>query len=258
MSFPSPVQARMDGAGPLLLDLYGRLLRMVCSGTGVHFEGIGSAGRYLFGKEVLEKKYKNKFAQLDDVAAFVRHVSVPMCQKFEHDVDVQLAKLQLPMKEESEKVQLVPVVSSSGFACSRLADTCAAIEEVIQAFKAEDEAVPAALSLDVSTGLFFKKIRGECGRVFPDRMLAQCKSDPSVREKFVQANALHMIELSEKLFCSSDIPQGVDEAVFKNKVKDMAKDEAVKAVSLWCLGLKEEEACASRPKRARLKGVTQR
>ena len=91
----------MDGAAPLLLGLHGRLLRLVCAHAGCHFEGLAVAGRYLFKQGAIDSATKKKLQNLDVVAAFLRHVSEPLCEGIVANVGDQLKKKD--KKEEDEK-----------------------------------------------------------------------------------------------------------------------------------------------------------
>ena len=91
----------MDGAAPLLLGLHGRLLRLLCAHAGCHFEGLAVAGRYLFKQGAIDSATKKKLQNLDVVAAFLRHVSEPLCEGIVANVGDQLKKKD--KKEEDEK-----------------------------------------------------------------------------------------------------------------------------------------------------------
>ena len=72
----------MEGAGHMLQEFHGRLLRLVCSRTGMHFEGLAAAAGWLArhgcrGKEA--NKLLKSLRQMDMVAAWVRHVTAPKC-----------------------------------------------------------------------------------------------------------------------------------------------------------------------------------
>jgi hypothetical protein len=80
----------MDGAAPFLLGLHGQLLRLVCAHSDHHFEGLAVAGRHLFKKGAIDSATKKKLQNLDVVAAFLRHVSEPLCESIVARVGSQL------------------------------------------------------------------------------------------------------------------------------------------------------------------------
>ena len=66
----------------MLLELHGRVLRLVCGRTGKHFVGLAVAAGWLAnngckGKEA--GKVLKTMRQMDVVAAWVRHVTSPKC-----------------------------------------------------------------------------------------------------------------------------------------------------------------------------------
>jgi hypothetical protein len=70
----------MEIAAPLLPDLHGKFLRLVCSQTGTHFEGLASASRWLAQHGLIDDGVRKKLQQLDVVYVYLRHVSVPLCE----------------------------------------------------------------------------------------------------------------------------------------------------------------------------------
>jgi ribosomal protein L12E/L44/L45/RPP1/RPP2 len=93
----------MDGAAPLLLGLHGRLLRLVCAHAGCHFEGLAVAGRYLFKQGSIDTATKKKLLNLDVVAAFLRHVSEPLCEGIVASVRSQIKGEDKNKDEENEE-----------------------------------------------------------------------------------------------------------------------------------------------------------
>mmetsp|Transcript_14417 Transcript_14417/g.46498 ORF Transcript_14417/g.46498 Transcript_14417/m.46498 type:complete len:230 (+) Transcript_14417:1-690(+) len=66
----------VDGAAPVLLELHGRLLRLVCRRAGQHFQGMAAAAGWLARHGCRGKALKT-MRQLDIVAAWLRHVTAP-------------------------------------------------------------------------------------------------------------------------------------------------------------------------------------
>ncbi len=62
----------------MLQGLHGRFLRLVCERAGVHFEGLAAASRWLARQGCKDKKALKKVAQVDVVAAWLRHAMVPL------------------------------------------------------------------------------------------------------------------------------------------------------------------------------------
>ncbi len=65
---------------PLLLELHRKVLRLVCSETGTHFEGLASAGRWLAQHGLIDNGVRNKLQQLDVASGCLQHVCVPLCE----------------------------------------------------------------------------------------------------------------------------------------------------------------------------------
>ncbi len=70
------------GSAPLLLELQGRLLRMICDMCGMHFEGLASASRWMTRMGVKDKKALKKLILLDVVTAWWRHSTLPLSDAF--------------------------------------------------------------------------------------------------------------------------------------------------------------------------------
>ena len=70
----------LEGAGPVLLELHGRLLRLVSARAGHHFQGWGAAAGWLARRGSRDKALKT-MRQLDVVAAWVRHATGPKSEE---------------------------------------------------------------------------------------------------------------------------------------------------------------------------------
>ncbi len=66
----------LDGAGPVLLELLGRFLRLVSGRAGQHFQGLATAAGWLARSGGRGKALK-AMRQLDVDAAWVRHATAP-------------------------------------------------------------------------------------------------------------------------------------------------------------------------------------
>ena len=80
-----------EPAGLLLLRLHGDMLRLACSSAGVHFQGLASAASFLLKHQYIDNRMKQKLSQLDTTAAFIRHISAPLCKNLYDDLVAQLA-----------------------------------------------------------------------------------------------------------------------------------------------------------------------
>jgi len=74
--------AHVASAEAILLDLHGRLLRLLSWRAGVEFEGLATAGRYFR----LNNRLKKKLCRLDAASAFLRHASVPKAASFYSEI----------------------------------------------------------------------------------------------------------------------------------------------------------------------------
>ncbi len=83
----------MSDAAQLLLELHGGVLRTVRESVCTHFEGLASASRWLAKAGCRDKKLLKDLAHLDTVAAWVRHVTVPLCDKMVLQTKGELAEL---------------------------------------------------------------------------------------------------------------------------------------------------------------------
>ena len=76
----------MEGAAQLLLELHGRILRLLAKETGSHFEGLAVASRHISRsstrRDKVFKKWLRDLANLDGVSAWVRHITVPKSEEF--------------------------------------------------------------------------------------------------------------------------------------------------------------------------------
>ena len=113
----------MDEAGPLLLALYGRELRLVCARTGQHFQGCAAAAGWLAKQGCRGKAFKalKGMRQLDVAAAWVRHATEPKCDEFAADVGRMLdlagfapASNRLRVRDLVKEVKLFDIFDEDG------------------------------------------------------------------------------------------------------------------------------------------------
>ena len=93
-------------AASLLQQLHGQLLRLCCTHSGTHFEGLAVAGRRLAARGKLSRRLQKKLQALDTAAAWVRHVSAPLCAGLVHEVLAELQQPSLPQKAPPEEPYL--------------------------------------------------------------------------------------------------------------------------------------------------------
>ncbi len=67
----------MEWAAPLLLELHGRLLRLVCARSG-----LAAAARWHSRHGCKDKRAMKQFGQLDVIAAWLRHATEPLSSQF--------------------------------------------------------------------------------------------------------------------------------------------------------------------------------
>ena len=80
-------------ASEILLALHGSLLRLVCARTRVHFQGLAAAARWLRREGLISNNQHKKLAQLDVVAAFIRHATIPLAAQLEWELTGCLSRL---------------------------------------------------------------------------------------------------------------------------------------------------------------------
>jgi len=80
------------GAAEMIYQLHGLLLRRIAFKTGVHFEGLRSAGCYLRRKYGLDNKTFKKLKGIDDANSVCRHIDSVKAKELLTSVDVVLSQ----------------------------------------------------------------------------------------------------------------------------------------------------------------------
>ena len=65
----------MFSAEHLLLDLHGQLLREAARSTGVHFQGLSQAARFLGKRNLIDGRTVKKFREVDAAFGIIRHIT---------------------------------------------------------------------------------------------------------------------------------------------------------------------------------------
>jgi len=97
----------MADAAAILADSHGRALRMICSATGIDFQGLGHASRVL---KHLDSGLRRRLLHLDIATHMNRHATVPRVTKF-------LQKLETAMANKAVNNEIIDApecVSDSG------------------------------------------------------------------------------------------------------------------------------------------------
>jgi len=109
------------GAAEMIYQLHGSLLRRIAAKTGVHFEGLRSAGCYLRRKYGLDNKIFKKLKGIDDANSVCRHIDSVKAMELLTSVDVVLS--QADTGDETSTTAMVPSSAST----SRPASSCSAL-----------------------------------------------------------------------------------------------------------------------------------
>lgn len=103
-----------DDAFQLIVTLHGRLLRIICSTTNMHFQGLTTAARYLRSKNIVSNKVAKKLTMIDSSFALMRHVTYQSCQIFTDEVGNAIGFHQANSSYVRQVLQLDALVEHCG------------------------------------------------------------------------------------------------------------------------------------------------